>query len=221
VITEDINKLNALDLLPGDILLHLSLRKKNKKSIISAFTQSPYTHASIYVGRNKIAEAVPPKLRTQCLESVLTPESCIGVLRSQANFTKRRADTLNNFVECLIKNNTRYDFSGVIKFPKNRKKYQEDIMNSVSTVFIEQQHETTEALQKRSYFCSAFVVACYMIVGIIEKSAHASYRHDVLCPADLYRDPTFGWLFGYLVHDINAVPEDDPLRGITSWNAAL
>ena len=74
-----------------------------------------------------------------------------------------------------------------------------------------------EEFARQSYFCSALVVACYTISGVIEGSAEAAYPPDVFSPADLYRDPTFGWFLGYLARDADSIPADDPLMAMTLW----
>jgi cell wall-associated NlpC family hydrolase len=48
------------DLLPGDILLFRSLHQTVVQQEISAASGSRYTHAAIYLGNDKIAEAAPP-----------------------------------------------------------------------------------------------------------------------------------------------------------------
>jgi hypothetical protein len=71
---------------------------------------------------------------------------------------------------------------------------------------------------EQSFFCSAFVVACYTVVGIIGDSAQVAYQPDNFSPGQLHQDPTFGWLLGFLVPEGGSVPEDDPvLTQATCW----
>lgn len=48
------------DFLPGDVLLYRRLRPSENEKWISQVTDSPYAHAAIYFGANKIAEAMTP-----------------------------------------------------------------------------------------------------------------------------------------------------------------
>ena len=51
-------RLTVDDLKPGDVLLYRALEEKAHQRAISHATQSPYTHAAIYLGDGKIAHAV-------------------------------------------------------------------------------------------------------------------------------------------------------------------
>jgi hypothetical protein len=57
-------------------------------------------------------------------------------------------------------------------------------------------------------------VACFCAVGIIDTSAQVAYPAQVISPAALYGDPTFGWFIGYLVSDASIIPDGDPLENL-------
>ena len=50
--------LSIADLVPGDLLLYRSLGQKLHQRLISRFSESPYTHAAIYLGDGKVAHSV-------------------------------------------------------------------------------------------------------------------------------------------------------------------
>ena len=70
---------------------------------------------------------------------------------------------------------------------------------------------TEEELVKDSFFCSALIVACYCVVEIIDDSAQIAYPHKLISPVDLYSDPIFGRLIGYLLPLGAEVPSGDRL----------
>jgi cell wall-associated NlpC family hydrolase len=80
--------INFRDLLPGDILLFRANRQKPHQKKISAATNSPYTHAAIYLGDGRIAESKFPRVRIKKLAH--EKGQVIGVLRSQYTFLENR-----------------------------------------------------------------------------------------------------------------------------------
>jgi len=74
-----------------------------------------------------------------------------------------------------------------------------------------------EEFVKRAYFCSALVVACYIVTGIIHDTAQLAYKADAFSPADIHEDDTFGWFLGYVAADKKNIPSDDPLMNCTLW----
>lgn len=205
------------DLQAGDVLLHRASAKiKTHQKIIENKTNSPYTHASIYLGNGEIAESILNKGVTKSnLTQERTEKEIIGVLRSQCGFGPERQEILRDFVSELISQNAGYDFSGVRTFNKKNTKHFDDILGEVKRNYgtVKSRHD----LSKEKYFCSALVVACFYAVGIIGETAQVAYPTDVLSPGDLHRDPTFGWFYGYIGEDPSEIPDDDPLMEITSW----
>ncbi|GEN01728.1 hypothetical protein MRA01_62670 [Methylobacterium radiotolerans] len=204
------------DLEPGDILLYRSLNQKPHQRAISLATGSPYTHASIYLGEGLIAEAtVAAGVRIVSLSTQLCGDYCVGVLRSQMGFGTIRSGELIRFVQSLVSAGARYDLMSAVAFRYKKQKHLHDQLDLLKKNFGDFIHE--EELIKDSYFCSALVVACYYVVGIIHQSAQIVYPHKLISPADLHRDPTFGWFLGYLLPPGAKIPAGDPLEHITSW----
>jgi hypothetical protein len=202
-------------LLPGDILLFHSYAQKKPAKKISKVTESPYTHAAIYIGHGQLAEAVVPKIQIRSLTDADLKGQRIGVLRSQLGFADNRARRVRQFVEALVAQDAKYDFRGALSFQGAHKTFYEDILNEISKNYGKSKPAT--ALSKRCYFCSALVVASYIAAEIIDGTAQVAYPPDVISPGDLHRDPAFGWFLGYLIEEGATIPDNDPLQFLTLW----
>ena len=193
--------LQASNLLPGDVLLYRPKRPNVVQRKISASTCSPYTHAAIFVGDGQIAESVAwPCLigvRYYPLERSLKGSECVGVIRSQCVFSEDRVLQLKTFVADVVGQNKFYNLIAVARLPNESKKYFADQIEYIRENF--GWINSREKFAMQSFFCSAFVVACYSVVGIVGETAQVAYPHQFFAPSDLYKDPTFGWLLGYLV----------------------
>ncbi|MGD9714777.1 MAG: hypothetical protein AB7V46_22355 [Thermomicrobiales bacterium] len=201
------------DLLLGDILLFRS--KTATAMAIRAATGSPYTHAAIYVGDGQIAESNWPRVQVRELTEADLQKSQIGVLRSQMGFLEDRAATVRDFVEQLVKEGAGYDWQGVTTFEGRQANFYATVMKELAANY--GKVTPKDELLKQRYFCSALVVACYIVAGVIGDTAHVVYPPDVFSPGDLHRDATFGWVLGYLVPPGSSVPENDPLLFEMHW----
>lgn len=207
--------IRASDLLPGDILLFHSLSKQPQAAAISKATNSPYTHAAIYIGSGQIAESDIPKVRVRKLTDADFTGSRIGVLRSQMVFSKKRAAEVRTFLENLVAKKAHYDFKGITTFTGKQKNFQTHLLSELAANY--GKITTEDEFLKQPYFCSALVVACYTIAGVIGDTAQVAYPPDIFSPGDLHRDPTFGWVLGFIVPQDSTVPADDPLLTQTLW----
>lgn len=208
------------DLLAGDILLFRSLKPDIIAKRIQKATGSPYTHAAIYLGGGEFAESnLLPGVRLQHLSDGHIGGRIVGVLRSQLGFSDSRAEAVRDFIAQLVSQNAAYDFSGVRRFSGKNKQFFENILEEVAANYGD--FKTSEEYLNQSYFCSALVVACYIVAGVIGDTAQAAYPPDVFSPGDLHRDDTFGWLLGFLVDNPADVPADDPLLTRTLWKDNL
>jgi hypothetical protein len=122
---------------------------------------------------------------------------------------------LRSFVDRLIAQDARYDWRGAIAFQKRRSVYIDELLNNLEKNY--GRIATKNEFAKKSYFCSALVVACYTLSGIIGDNAQIVYRPDVFSPGDLHADPTFGWFLGYITQKGPNIPLSDPLLTLTLW----
>lgn len=215
------NSLHLSDILPGDILLYRPQAPNALQRKISNATRSPYTHAGICIREGTIAESVPWPLligvRTNGLKEFLENSLCVGVLRTQCTFGNERKNKLCSFIEEVCKSKRFYNLIAAYNFEKNSKNYFDDQLSIIRENY--GKYTTDDEFSKQSFFCSAFVVACYSVVGIIAANAQTAYLPEAFSPAALYRDPTFGWLLGYILPEGGSVPDDDPLLTETTlWS---
>ena len=199
------------DLLPGDVLLYRAHGQKLHQKKISAVTGSPYTHAAIFLGDGLVAESNFPRgVAKRLVQESIEGSRCVAVLRSQLGFDGDRPRQLNEFVDSVLKKSGFYDAIGAVNFGKAAKQHQEDQLD-----FIRHNYgkvTSSDELAKQSFFCSAFVVACYSVAGVIGPSAQVAYVPDMFSPGNLHQDPTFGWVLGYLLPEGGSVPDDDPVQ---------
>jgi len=202
--------LTSADLLPGDILLYRPLKPHLIQQGITKVTGSPYTHASIYVGGGYVADSnIPLGVKRNMLTASIAGTRCVAVLRSQMGFGDERRDSLRQFVDSVIDETRPYDFMRALNFSATSRAYFDNQLDIIGENF--GTVTAAEDYARRSFFCSAFVVACTIAVGIIGPTAQVAYLPEAISPRHLYRDPTFGWLLGYLVPPGGDVPTDDPV----------
>jgi hypothetical protein len=154
--------------------------------------------------------------RRNTLEKSMKRSQCVGVLRSQAGFGYDRPNRWNAFVVSVLRHKKFYNLIAAYNLERDSKEHfgnqLEFIRDNYGSV------TSHEKFAEQSFFCSAFVVACYSAVGIIEQSAHVAYPPNFSSPAGLYRDPTFVWLFGHLLTEGGSIPDNDPLLSeATLW----
>ena len=113
---------------------------------------------------------------------------CIAVLRSQLGFGGERPRKLNEFVAAVLENRKFYNLIAVARFPKRSAEY---FANQLECVRENYGKVTShEEFAEQSFFCTAFVVACYAVVGIIGETAQAAYQPNNFSPGHLGEDPT-------------------------------
>ena len=90
-------------------------------------TNSPYTHAAIYIGGDEIAESVAwPCLvgvRKTTAEKSIVKSQCAGVLRSQAGFGHDRPTKLADFVGSVLQRKKFYNLITAGDFETASKEY--------------------------------------------------------------------------------------------------
>ena len=201
---------SVADLLPGDVLLYRANAQKFHQKKISEVTGSPYTHAAIFLGNGLVAESnFPFGVSKRSVQESIEGSGCVAVLRSQLGFTGDRPRQLSEFVDSVLAEKKSYDF-GVVNFEKATKQHQKDQLDFIRRNY--DQVTSSDEFAKQRFFCSAFVVACYSVAGVIGVSAQVAYVPRMFSPGSLYQDPTFGWVLGYLLPEGGSVPDDDPIQ---------
>jgi hypothetical protein len=104
-----------------------------------------------------------------------------------------RPRKLNEFVAAVLENRKFYNLIAVARFPKRSAEY---FANQLEFVRENYGKVTShEEFAEQSFFCSALVVACYAVVGIIGETARVPPRplrlhrilHRLIAPASVYR----------------------------------
>lgn len=99
-------------LMPGDIII--STTNATVSSAIRAATNSPVSHASIYLGNNTVAEIMGSGINIWSIEESLADDS-LSVAYRHREMTPERAFQMELFIRQAKDNNTRYDYFSLIR----------------------------------------------------------------------------------------------------------
>ncbi|MNY25575.1 hypothetical protein D3C86_1593680 [compost metagenome] len=80
--------------------------------------------------------------------------------------------------------------------------------------------ERVRRKDQKAYFCSEFVVECFIEGGYLDASAAVIYFPAATPPSALINDSTFGFTLGFLSKSVTyQVPLHEPLKNQTSFDA--
>lgn len=196
---------------PGDVLL---CRCASCGSDISRVTKSKYTHAAICVRPGYMAEISGRSVKETTIKNLLETYDHIAVLHQPDFWSKSTVSRLQSFVATAIERKAKFNYEGLRNFVEQKAIHQENLTTKLHE-FFENRH-SSPAAKRDSYFCSEFVAAAHVAVGIIEPSAAVVYDPSILAPGDLAQDYTFGIFAGYLIpYPEYRIPDDDEFRMIT------
>ncbi|HHP0473008.1 TPA: YiiX/YebB-like N1pC/P60 family cysteine hydrolase [Vibrio harveyi] len=209
--------LNKNVLQTGDIILCYKNGKFDALGkAIQSVTKSEYVHAGIYLGDNIVAESMTSGLAKENLNNVLQRYDHVAIFRRHDAWDEGRVRLLKYFVEKMLESKCKYNFSGVFNFKGAKEEHQQTLTKQLEDYF------NGDCVQispiKENYFCSEFVVDCFVVTGFIEPSAAVLYNSTVTAPGDLGRDATFGYFLGYLSSDSQYdIPENDEFYNVSTW----
>lgn len=196
---------------PGDVLL---CRCASCGSDISRVTNSKYTHAAICVRPGYVAEVSGRSVKETKIENLLEIYDHIAVLHQPNFWPQSTVERLQSFVAAAIERNARFNCDGIRNFEEQKAIHKENLTNKLHEFF--EHSQSSPAVERDSYFCSEFVAAAHVAVGIIEPSAAVVYDPSILAPGDLAQDYTFGVFAGYLIpYPEYSIPDDDEFRMTT------
>lgn len=201
----------------GDIILCYENGKFDALGkVIQRVTKSEYVHAGIYLGDNIVAESMISGLAKESLDNVLQRYSHVAIFRRHDAWDDGRISLLNYFVDKMLQAGCKYNILGVLKFKLAKEEHQQTLTQRLEDYFSGNYAQISPI--KNRYFCSEFVVDCFVVTGFIEPSAAVLYNSTVTAPGDLGRDPTFGYFLGYLSSDPKyEIPEDDEFYNASKW----
>jgi hypothetical protein len=190
--------LSAADVQPGDVLLcNCGFYSEFSQRRIEDATGSPYVHAAIFVGDDKVAESTTGGLQQVSLAELLKRYAHVAVFRSSYVWSDDRVRKLNAFAEREIQRQAKYSFIGAFKLLWKPKKHAATIHQQLQE-FFNRAPESKKKLVffgRKRYFCSEFVAQCFIEAGFTEGAGAVFFRPDVQTPAALGKD----WLYGVLV----------------------
>ncbi|MDH6593689.1 cell wall-associated NlpC family hydrolase [Variovorax sp. TBS-050B] len=168
-------------LAPGDILL-TSIATVNSFGIRLG-TFSPVSHAVLYLGDGRIAEAVGSGVRARALDEVLNEEQMVVAFRVPG-IDPAGAERLRAWAESQV--GTRYNTAGVMlnaPFVLNRRLCELPLMPASVSSFCISGMATVQlgASRDDQFFCSQFVLEAYRRAGLPITDADPRW----VSPADL------------------------------------
>lgn len=197
----------------GDVILcykNSKLDLVGKK--IKKTTGSDYTHAAICLDNEIAAESIKSGVQKVSITSLISHYHHVAVFRQPDAWDSDREKSLNLFIGKVTETKTKYNFSGVLKFKKNKESHQDTLYEQLSKFY---DNPDLSFTKKEKYFCSELVVESLVETEFISPSAAVLYKPDTMSPGDLGKDPTFGTFYGYISTEKNyTVPIDDEFY----WN---
>lgn len=166
--------------------------------LIKKQTESNYTHAAICYDNSVIVEATGPDdpVTMTNIEDAISSCRHVAVLRNPYAFQGGQVERFQRFADRVVDERRHYNTQGVLNFAEHKEQHLDSIRAKLDSYFAGD-HEV-ESFDKASYFCSELVVACFRASGFIDEAAAVYYDQNVISPADLGRDVTFGSFLGFL-----------------------
>jgi cell wall-associated NlpC family hydrolase len=174
-------RIGASDLKAGDIIL------SNTQSIVSlgirALTIAPVSHASLYLGDDRVVEAVGSGVRIRTTAEFMADESTIVVFR-HPDLTPEHAQVMNTFAQA--QSGTRYNTLGIVlqaPFILQRQYCELPLVPSMVRDFCIRGLAAVQlgAARNDRFFCSQFVLEAYQQAQLPLTSADPL----LISPADL------------------------------------
>jgi len=201
----EISYLNKADLTPGDILLCYSDSLVGK----SEYMQNGYSHVAIVTGDKTVADSDSSGVKKTDIEPLLDDYGHVAVLRTPELWGSERITKLDVFVSNKI--GSGFNKAGMYRLPERKEKLQNVAMDKIHGYF-----EGTfkpKSHDQNIFFCSEFITAVFIEVGIIEESASIVFSPETFSPEDIGRDKAFGFFIGYIKpYDEYEIPEEDYFR---------
>ena len=209
---------------PGDVLLCWPKKPDFIATAIQISTRSPYVHAAI------VHSTTPPMcaevraqggmvkrgaLRLTGMTELINRYQHVAVLRHPDAWPPTRVCRLHRFISrCLGR--TRYKAEKTIGIRKRRDRRWISAAEHLDAFF---QGKVRIPRKSNAFYCSEFVVRCFIEGGYLDESAAILYWPEDTAPGHLVVDNTFGFLVGYLSSlSTYKIPQDEPLRRQTPYH---
>lgn len=216
------NLLKIQDCQSGDIILCYCGRTINPVRLkIKRDTNSDYIHAAICMNNKIAAESSFCGVRKIKLHKLVRGYRHVAVFRQPDAWTENRIKRLHLFVNTIIKSKAKYNFTGLLSkgfntFLKNKNKHVINIHEKLDKYF--ENKFKPDDFNKKSYFCSEFIVDCFIATDFIDRNASVLYKSDTFSPKDIGNDPVFGTFLSYISSRKNyIIPKDDEFYNIPTY----
>lgn len=201
----DINYFKESDLSPGDVLLCYSESLSGKNNYI----KNGYSHVAIVTGDRSVSESDSSGVKKTDIPALLKEYWHIAVLRTPELWSPNRINKLDSFVARKL--GSSFNRTGMYRLPQRKDELQAESMGKIHGYF-----EGTfrpESHDRNVYFCSEFIAASFIEVGIIDESASILFSPETLSPEDIGKDKAFGFFVGYIKpYEEYMIPENDHFR---------
>ena len=188
------------DLRPGDVLLHEPGRQRWYEKGIAVATGSRFTHASIYIGDNTIAEARRPRVRVCDIARPIRRERQLCILRQPKTLRREQVAALRSFVHAALQREARFDDAFPFVFYTSR--LARRLLPATQQPMT---HRPLPPANRAKYFCTSFVIDAFRAMGLIDQAEARPYRLGSHSAADLLADDKFGHVVGFLQTEAMAV----------------
>lgn len=216
--------LDVADLQVGDVLLCWPANPDFVQRRIQAATNSGYVHAAIvlstvphYAAEVGLRDGVVARraLARTALADLVRKYAHITVLRLPGLWDPSACLALRSFVARRL-GRTRYRPLKVLSVEVRARSRQSQHIPLLDKFF---STPTRPRTQRTSFFCSDFVVECFMELGYLSPSAAVIYCSTDTSPGGLTVDNTFGFVAGYLAAERSyVIPSSDPYKDATRYD---
>lgn len=210
--------ISVADIKVGDVLLCWPEHPDFAQRRIQAATDSKYVHAAIVMSETPayVAEVgfgldmlTKKSLRRTAISDLVARYGHVTVLRHPDAWPHSSALRLRRFIARQL-GRTRYRPFKALHVEKRGRAREEKQLALLDGYF---SGASKPRASKTAYFCSEFVVECFMEGGYLHESAAVIYCAEDTSPGRLARDNTFGFPVGYLTNTNSyVVPAADPYR---------
>lgn len=208
--------LNSQQLLAGDVLFCGQPRENGCKltEVIQNTTDGVYVHCGIYIGDGAVVDAVAKGVREITLEQFVSNYTYIAVTRCPGT-NEKRSKAITQFARRCV--GLRYNRLGAAMVPLREYlniRWHYDLHNIGRERRFRKSQRTRAA--RNGYFCSEFVVQCYIECGYIPEG-QGYYDAKCWSPTGLAEDRFFE-LIGFMsVGGLMAVHPGDPHISGSAW----
>ena len=170
-------------------------------------TQSKYTHVGICYSSTEVVHMRTSGIEMVAVSQFLRAKHRVAVLRNPHIWTSAKLQLLRGFLDNCLANHRSYDEAALDSFSARRDEHRLNLLDRLYAHF--ENGLPPKDHRKLEYLCSELVVAAFVEAGVIQPSAAIVYQCDTYSVGDLVRDPTFGYLLGYLKTEVRGVIPSD------------